>query len=287
MRSILLVLFFLGAAPAAVAQSVTEAKFVLRDIANWLPGTYDNAAQIFVESAFGAGEEGNHPWLHLEIESLANTDLGDQVFRVTTTRRDLENEPAKVRVLAFSIDEQNRTVSMTRFDEAAAPTGVTRVHWRRGADHVYGSLPRRADGVIDFRLTEGELWYDNGQREDEVPLRFTRVRDYECFALVHHADGNGYTIQNPFTLHDGDGTFGFETEEETPRKFEIVLRRSMWTSRSGNNFVPLLQLYMYEGGDRSDPFANAWSAAESGRVGFAARGSGSARCKLAVTDVRN
>lgn len=282
MRVLALVLFIAVAPSTAFSQSVTEAKFVLRDISNWLPGTYDNAAQIFVETAFGAGDEGNHPWMHLEIESVDGTDLGDSVYRVTTSRRDTPDEPGKTRLLSFSIDEQNRAVSMTRYDESGTATGATPVLWRRGPDHVYGSLPRSADGNVEFRLTDGELYYDNGQRNDEVPLRLTRVRDYECFALIHHANGDGYTIQNPFTLHDGDGTYRFETEEETPRTFEILLRRSMWTSRSGNNFVPLLQLYLYEDGDRSEPFANAWSAAESGRVGFAARGAGSARCKLAA-----
>ena len=262
------------------AQSVTEARFVLNDIRAWLPGEYDNAAQIFVESAFGAGDEGNHDWLHIEVETVVDSDLGDAVFRVTTSDRGDPGKEAKARLVAFSIDEASRAVRMTRLDRSGAPLESDDVLWRRGADHVYGTLPRGADGRADFRLTADELWYDNGQRSDEVPLRFTKVRYYECFALVHHRDGSGTTLRNPFRLHDGDGVYAFTTDEADPRTIEILLRRSLWTSRSGKNFVPLLQLYVYENGDRDEPFANAWSTADSGRVGFAARGALSARCKI-------
>ena len=51
-----------------MGQSVTEARFVLRDVKRHLPGSYDNEPQIFVESAFGAGEDGNHGWYWLNIE---------------------------------------------------------------------------------------------------------------------------------------------------------------------------------------------------------------------------
>ena len=280
MRRLVLALALLLPTAAVWAQSVTEAKFVLRDIQQWLPGEYDNAAQVFVESAFGAGEEGNHDWLHIEVETEVNSDLGDAVFRVTTSNRGDPNKEPQTRLLAFAIDEANRAVRMTRYDTQGVPVEADDVLWRRGADHVYGTLPRDAEGRADFRLTGEELWYDNGQREDEIPLRFTKVRYYECFALIQHADGDGMTLRNPFRLHDGDGVYAFMTEEDAPRKIEILLRRSMWTSRSGNNFVPLLQLYVYENGDRAEPFANAWSTADSGRVGFAARGSLSARCKI-------
>jgi len=185
-----------------------------------------------------------------------------------------------MRFLAFAIDEQLRAVAMRRYDSDGQPTGSAPVLWRRGPEHVYGTLSQGSDGVANFRLTNEELSYDNGSRSDEVPVRLTKLRYYECFALVQHADGDGFTIRNPFTLHDGDGVFVFATEEAQPRKFEVLLRRSMWTSRSGNNFVPLLQLYLYENGDREDPFANAWSTADSGRVGFATRGAASARCKI-------
>ncbi len=280
MRRVAIGFILLLMSASAVAQSVTEARFVLRDIRAWFPGEYDNAAQIFVESAFGAGDEGNHEWLHIEVETLTDSGLGDAVFRVTTSHRGDPDEEATVRLLAFSIDEDHRAVRMSRYDVAGAPLEADDVLWRRGADHVYGRLQRGADGHVDFRLTAEELWYDNGQRDDEIPLRLTKVRYYECFALVHHADGDGMTLHNPFRLHDGDGVYSFATEEPEPRTIEILLRRSMWTSRSGNNFVPLLQLYVYENGDRDAPLANAWSEADSGRVGFAARGSLSARCKI-------
>ncbi len=280
MRRIALLFVAVLSSAGAFAQSVTEARFVLSDIRAWLPGAYDNAAQIFVESAFGAGDEGNHDWLHIEVETVVDSDLGDAVYRVTTTDRGHPGEDSKIRLLVFSVDEANRAVRMSRLDRSGTPLETDDVLGRRGADHVYGTLPRGVDGRADYRLTSEELWYDNGQRNDEVPLRLTKVRYYECFALVHHRDDSGTTLRNPFRLHDGDGVYTFVTEEAEPRTIEVLLRRSMWTSRSGKNFVPLLQLYVYENGDRDEPFANAWSTADSGRVGFAARGSLSARCKI-------
>jgi hypothetical protein len=52
---------------------------------------------------------------------------------------------------------------------------------------------------------------------------------------------------------------------------------------SGNNFVPLMNLYLYEGAERR-MIGNGWATPESGRVGFgigdelAGGQSASARC---------
>ena len=104
------------AAPPAGAQSVTEARFVLRDIKRHLPGAYDNEPQIFVESAFGAGADGNHGWYHLTIEPLDGTELAEAVFLVNTTDRGTAEEPERWSLLAFSVDEAKRAVRMDNYD---------------------------------------------------------------------------------------------------------------------------------------------------------------------------
>lgn len=280
MRLIILTTILLLQFSSVLAQSATEARFVLQDIQDWLPGEYDNEAQLFVETAFGAGEEGNHPWLHLDIAAVPDSDLGEVVFRVINTRRDMPDDEAEVEYWAFSVDKERRAVLMTRHDTVGVRDSSETVLWRRGPDHVYGSLPIGNEQRRELRLTDEEFWELDESRKDEIPLRYTKVRFYECFALVHHAGGDGMTIKNPFMMHDGGDLFSFETDEAEPRTIEVLLRRSMWTSRSGNNFVPLLQIYVFENGERDSPLANAWSAAESGRVGFAARGLASARCKI-------
>jgi hypothetical protein len=93
---------------------------------------------------------------------------------------------------------------------------------------------------------------------------------------------DGATTISPFTVHDGGGQYFFETTEAKPRQIEVFLLRSMWTSRSGNNFVPLLRMVVYENGQRGeeDALAGGWSTADSGRIAWFARGIGMARCKI-------
>ena len=117
-------------------------------------------------------------------------------------------------------------------------------------------------------------------RADEVPLRLKKVRWFECFISIIHGGGETRTSINPFTMHDGGDVYTLATEEPEPRKIDGLLRRSMWTSRSGRNFVPLLQIWVYENGDREHPLASSWSDADSGRVGWDARGIGGDRCKV-------
>ena len=109
-------------------------------------------------------------------------------------------------------------------------------------------------------------WLDG--RLDEVPLRFTRVKWYQCFINIEHLDGKGRTTVNPFTMHDGGDVYTFRTEETPPRTIDVLLRRSMWTSRSGNNFVPLLHMWVYADGNKDAPLASSWADSSSGRVGW-------------------
>jgi hypothetical protein len=306
----------LVASPAG-GQSLTEARFVLRDIKRHLPGTYDNEPQIFVESAFGAGADGNHGWYHLNIEPLDGIDLGDAVFLVNTTERGGTEKPERWNLLAFAVDEGMRAVRMSNYDlpALAAQSGDARimaaaarpvagncpVYWRQGPGHIYGAVQNawcarpgaKPEQQLrsDWTLTEDELFVyqavraaGSGEfvqgRVDEVPLRFTKVKWYECFINITHRDGAGRTTINPFTMHDGGDIYTFQTDETPARTIDVLLRRSMWTSRSGNNFVPLLQIWVYADGNRAAPLASSWSDAGSGRVGWDAHHVGGGRCKI-------
>jgi hypothetical protein len=306
-------------ASPAFAQSNTEAKFVLQDIQTWLPVTYDNVSQLLLETAFGSGAEGNHPWLHLEIEAAADTGLGDAVFLVTSQDRAAAEQAPTLKLLAFSVDKPMRAVRMEAYDlpagmvangdsgaAMAAAAVITDescpVYWRQGPGHVYGAMQggwceaESSDPAVllrvDMSLTQDEFWMYRASknagsgdlldgRQDEVPLRFKKAMMYECFVSIRHREGNKVTTINPFFINDGGGQFFFETDEPSPRKMEVFLRRSMWTSRSGENFIPMLLLLTHEeGGDRNVPLTTSWARAENGLVGWFTPSVGNGGCKL-------
>jgi hypothetical protein len=304
-------------ASPAFAQSNTEAKFVLQDIQNWLPATYDNVSQLLLETAFGPGAEGNHPWLHLEIEAAADTGLGDAVYLVTSQDRAAAEQAPTLKLLAFSVDKPMRAVRMEVYnlpagtvangDSGAAMAAAAvitdescPVYWRQGPGHVYGAMQGRwcrtensNPAVLrrsDISLTQNEfVMYhaskDAGSgelldgRQDEVPLRFKKAVSYECFIFIRHQHDKGMTLIDPFTLNDGGGQFFFETDESTPRKIEVNLRRSMWPSKSGKNFYPNIQMSVYQDGDKEEPIAIAWAPEDGGRVGWRSP-YGGGQCKL-------
>ena len=335
-RLILCFVFMAVVAPLpAFAQSITEAKFVLRDIKNWLPATYDNDAQVFVETTFGAGAEGNHPWLHLEIEAVSDTGLGDAVYLVISQDRAAVEQAPILKLLAFSVDEPMRAVRMEAYDlpagtvangDSGAAIAATAVitdkgcpmYWRQGPGYVYGAMQggwcgaEKSDPAVllrvDMSLTPDEFWIyrvskDAGSgkfldgRQDEVPLRFKKAMMYECFVTIRHRsnkvtkssyqESDEVTIINPFFINDGGGQFFFETNEPTPRKIEVFLRRSMWTSRSGQNFLPMLLLLVYADGDQSVPLATSWARADGGLVGWGTPSVGNGGCKLATPSSGN
>ncbi len=310
-------LFF--ASHAAQAQSVTEARFVLADIERWLLGQFDNEAQRFVETAFGAGDDGNHEWFHIDIKKIENGDEGSVQFLSTMQDRSTPSAPLQHAVFVFSIDEHMRAVRMDRY--RVPPEGMNDgqlrdnaiktaaevsnipcpVYWRQGPGYVYGAMQgtwcemgagnERVFVRADYHLTADEFWMLSATRDkenqniirgrtDEVPHRLKKVRWYECFINIVHADSETNTSINPFTMHDGGDVYTLKTDEAEPRKIDVLLRRSMWTSRSGRNFVPLLQIWIYENDDREHPLASSWSDADGGRVGWDARGIGGGRCKI-------
>jgi hypothetical protein len=305
------------ASSPAFAQSETEARFVLQDIKNWLPATYDNVSQLLLETDFGSGSEGNHPWLHLEIEAAGDTGLGDAVYLVSSQNRDAVEQAPTLKLLAFSVDEPMRAVRMNVYDlpagtvangdsgaAMAAAAVITDegcpVYWRQGPGYVYGAMQggwcrtensnpavlRRSDMSLTqnkFMMYRASKDAGSGElldgRQDEVPLRFKKAVSYECFAFILHQHDEGMTLFDPFTLNDGGGQFFFETDEPTPRKIEVSLRSSMWPSKSGKNFYPNVQISVYQDGNKENPIAIAWAPEDSGRVGWRSP-YGGGQCKL-------
>lgn len=116
-------------------------------------------------------------------------------------------------------------------------------------------------------------------RADEIPLSFKKVIDYECYVVVMHESDDGMTIINPFFIDDGGGQFFFETKESPPRQMEVYLRRSLHPSSSGENFLPMIHMYLYPDGTK-DRIASSWAHEDSGIVGFASPKVANAGCKL-------
>ena len=299
------------------AQSVTEARFAMEDIAQWLPGTYDNASQVYLDSSFGAGDDGNHTWLRLGIEAVENTGLGEAVYLVRSHYRDREDATPSLRLLAFSVDETLRAVRMDSYnlpsgtdakpDSRETLSAVAKliedgcpIYWRQGSDYLYGAMPgnwcevtengRAVLRKANMSLTADEVLIERASksggtaallsgRVDELPLKFKKVMDYECYVVVNHQADDGLTIINPFFVDDGGGQYFFETKESPPRQMEIFLRRSLHASSSGDNFLPMVHMFLYPDGTK-ERLASSWAHEDSGVVGWATPGVGAAGCKL-------
>ena len=88
---------------------------MLADIETWLAGQYDSEAQLFVESSFGAGEDGNHEWFHIDIRKLDTVDSESAHFLVTMEDRADPSAPRQYAVPAFRVDEDMRAVRLDRY----------------------------------------------------------------------------------------------------------------------------------------------------------------------------
>ncbi len=129
-------------------------------------------------------------------------------------------------------------------------------------------------------LSRDELWRElPGQPR---PLQLLRATEFDCFVAIRRRSGEPQAMTR-LKLHDRGGTLALRTDEQPARELTLLLRHGLWPSVSGNNFVPLMNLYLYEGAERR-MLGNGWATPESGRVGFgigdelAGGQSASARC---------
>lgn len=290
----------------ANAQSQTEAMFVLSDIVAQLQGRFDNEPQIFLEQSFGASQNELHARIKLQAKLLRHTQKQSADILVYL------EEAARVELWRFMVDADLRGVRMQRFaiDDISiwqvegaivseeAPIPCEHV-WFQGQGSVYGKPAGEACDAeaYEFVLSPDGLWVLNTGLSDgrlapaqpgKIHFKLFRAKSMECFVNILHAGQpsdagiEGRTLINPIYMHDRGDTYEFETTEPTPRKFILKLRRSMWPSRSGRNFVPMLILYLYRDRIAQDAIAgSAWASANSDRVAFDAGGIG-ARCKDAA-----
>lgn len=282
---------------ALYAQSATEAKFVMQDIENWLPGMYDNEPQTYLEAAFGVSADGPHTRSYIQIERLADPKGGAAASFQLNIHEGGKHQPQS-RQLLWSFHMTDTAVAMIQ-TEATKDEGETnstcKLLWRRGQSQVYAEIDETsecgaADIAADMRLSEDALWVLGhnlvGTREDDIHNKYLKANELECFVYAMHdkelmKEGDAdRTVINPFYMHNRGDSFTFSTKERTPRTFTLFMRKSMWASRSGRNFVPLLSLALHAGPDTSGPIVgNAWAEGSSDRVGFDAGGAVGARCK--------
>lgn len=291
----------------AAAQSTTEARFVLKDIQSWLPGTYDSEPQIFLEKAFGASNDGPHDRMFVAIRE-AGASTNETVVVTTEWRSGDKHAPVTRRERwSFAVSEAARAVIMRRHNlgtdddlTAESQTSGTQLPcslvWLQGQSNLFAkAVGADCSGPgHELLLDQDGLWILNlgadehplvRSRHDGIHTKLYRTNMMECFVNVLHegqpynAGLEGRTLINPIQMHDRGDTYSFETNEEKPRKFILMLRKAMWPSRSGRNFAPMLMLWLYR--DKISPESlegSAWAAADSTRVAFDARGVG-ARCK--------
>lgn len=295
-----------GMLPVA-AQSITEAQFVLKDIQSWLPGTYDSEPQVFLEQAFGVQADGAHQRLFVTIrETPASTD-GAVAFTTEWRSGDKRAPVIRRERWVFVVSEMARAVIMRRHDlgtggglsveseDSGTPIPCS-FAWLQGQSNLFAkAVGAECSGLqYELLLDQDSFWILNlgatenplvRPRNDGIHTKLYRTKLMECFVNILHegqpfnAGLEGRTLINPIQMHDRGDTYSFETHEENPRKFVLMLRKAMWPSRSGRNFAPMLMLWLYR--DKISPETlegSAWAAADSTRVAFDARGVG-ARCK--------
>lgn len=289
------------------AQSTTEARFVLKDIQSWLPGIYDSEPQVFLEQAFGLQEDGPHQRMFVTISATGISTNTTAAFMTEWHLGDKHAPIIRQERWSFEVSEAARAVVMRRYllgaegdltaeSETSGTLLPCSLVWLQGQSNLFAKAASSecSGPQHEFLLDQDSLWVLNlganehplvRPRRDGIHTKLFRANMMECFVNILH-DGQPYnaglegrTLINPIQMHDRGDTYSFETKEETPRQFVLMLRKAMWPSRSGRNFAPMLMLWLYR--DQISPETlegSAWAAAESTRVAFDARGVG-ARCK--------
>lgn len=296
------VLLFGAIAGVAWAQSPPEVSSVENFLFNKLHGSFDNEPQLYLAAELGSPDLAGMTRRHLVVTELERKEeSGARWFRLDVHRGGSREPISGSAWYRFEAAEDFAGVQMWR--HGAAPSGsagqnVTapfdrcRFIWRQLAAGVRGEFEggrcrtdagwREEEWVLDGaglsrrvrvfdtrgRLLEG--------RADGVAERFSRAHSYECFVALERPNGERF-VKNPFTMHDGGDVWRFDPEGQEPPRYWLMLRNSLWPSRSGRNFLPLLHLDVFEEG-REMPIGAGWAEPKSDRIGFNFIG-GSARCK--------
>lgn len=267
---------------ATASQTAAEGRLDLRDLLQRLPGRYDNEPQrFFLEGMQRAADSPARA--HVVISRLP----GDAPLQLDI-REHAGDEHAAMQarsVWTVAVDDSGRVQWRSE-----TPGDDCRMAWVRRAGVFVTDVPRAcaaAAGASTLLRPGARLWLsaDELWRElpgDARPLQLLRATEFDCFVAIRRRGGQPQAMTR-LKLHDRGGTVSMRTDEQPARQLTLLLRHGLWPSVSGNNFVPLMNLYLLEGAERR-MLGNGWATPESGRVGFgigdelAGGQSASARC---------
>jgi hypothetical protein len=267
---------------------------------------------VFLEQGLGTAPDGWHPRRHSLIAAIETPELGEHVF-YWQERADGKTGPVlRQRLLVISADEQALGLQMALYplvdperhidlqDQPSDVQGRVEVKrdtmtqcmltWKREIGQLRGysnepcqfMQPNRKPPLpadITWSLSADELWILEGEtaEPDLFPIKYFKTRHFECYLSIELGEEQRF-VENPFFLHDRGDHAVFSTGVNEPAEARVVLRRSMWPSRSGRNFVELLRVILFFDNNET-PAGMGWATPESGRVGFGTERA-QARCKL-------
>lgn len=269
--------------PAAFAgQTAAEGRLDLRDLLARMPGRYDNEPQRFFLEGMQRADE-RPPRAHVVISRLP----GDTPARLEIAEHGGDEHSAVLSRSVWELDVGDAGHVVMRAGTAGVDCSIP---WQRRASVFVADVPAACRGgaaALGLIAAGARLWLSRDEIWRERagaarPLQLLRATEFDCFVAVRRRDGQPQAMTR-LRLHDRGGTLTLRTDEQPARELTLLLRHGLWPSVSGNNFVPLMNLYLLEGAERR-MIGNGWATPESGRVGFgigdelAGGQSASARC---------
>lgn len=112
---IVLAIAFGLAGPALATNSPPELRIVLRNLMTWLPGEYDNAAQVFFEREQKTPEKDIHIRIYRAYHRIDAPAVGDNVllFEVRNGGKRAALDMAEFQVWILSVDADRKAVRMS------------------------------------------------------------------------------------------------------------------------------------------------------------------------------
>ncbi|MBM3514416.1 MAG: hypothetical protein FJX59_11990 [Alphaproteobacteria bacterium] len=112
---IVLAIAFGLAGPALATNSPPELRIVLRNLMTWLPGEYDNAAQVFFEREQKTPEKDIHIRIYRAYHRIDAPAVGDNVllFEVRNGGKRTALDMAEFQVWILSVDADRKAVRMS------------------------------------------------------------------------------------------------------------------------------------------------------------------------------
>ncbi|MBK6599576.1 MAG: hypothetical protein IPG25_17520 [Proteobacteria bacterium] len=287
--------------------SPIELKTALKVLLTELPGQYDNAGQVYFETAIPDTADPPHKRVFMLWAPLAAPDVGEHVL-VSTLR--LGGDSGEVvdgesAVWTLAVDPASKAVRMTPFRsrkslesgsvvtraDIAPAEGLCTVLWRKYGTELRGVADTTTCKVAAHReyiLNAEELWINNlPDNPMKAHVRLGKARDFECLFGYRPADGEPQ-VSNGQHMHDRGDTLIWETAAPNQHKFEYELLRGMWPSNSGGNYTDMLRITIYALDDSAPPkrefLGIGWAGSGGDRASFG-DGTYNGRCKLFDPDM--